>query len=133
MRIGSNEEYSQIQDDIVDWLPADPDRILIGYRRPDKRGISVNATTVNVHSGKLGVVQSGSHGIQDWHTDHRGVVRAGVARKRYSTETVLYARRKDGDPFEEVIRPEMPGGELVEIAFAGFGVRPEDHLRFRQS
>jgi dipeptidyl aminopeptidase/acylaminoacyl peptidase len=124
------QEYSQFQDDVVDWLPEDPDHILIGYSHPDKGGISVNATRVNVNSGTLSVAEKGVRGIRDWHTDHRGVVRAGVAYQRYSTKRVLHARKKDGDLFEEVIRPKGPGGELGKIGFAGLSERPEIILVF---
>jgi dipeptidyl aminopeptidase/acylaminoacyl peptidase len=118
------QEYSQVQDDIVDWLPGDADHILIGYRRPDKAGISVDAMRVNVNSGALSVAGRGSRGIRDWHADHRGVPRVAVAYKRFSNERILYARKRAGDRLEEMMRSAGIGGEDSDIAFAGFSNRP---------
>jgi dipeptidyl aminopeptidase/acylaminoacyl peptidase len=119
------QEYSQYQDDIIDWLPEDPDHIMIGYRRPDKGGISVEAMRVNVHNGSLSVAQRGSHGIREWKTDHRGVVRAGVAWKAFSTERILYARRSGDDRLDEIARSGGAADEQGRVAFAGFSNRSD--------
>jgi dipeptidyl aminopeptidase/acylaminoacyl peptidase len=115
------DEYVQMQDDVVSWLPEDPDHVLLNLQLRGDRGKGVRL--VNVSKGTFVSLVPAHEGISSWAADHRGDVRAGWGVEAESTDAVLSGRVGADDAFDEIARfdPfEEPG-----LAFAGFGERPE--------
>ncbi len=69
----------QIQDNVVDLLPDDPDHILMKYNPDDPSRPRVYR--VNVHTGRASLVQAGKKGVTNWLTDQAGRVRIGTGLK----------------------------------------------------
>jgi dipeptidyl aminopeptidase/acylaminoacyl peptidase len=65
------DQRTQFQDDVIDWLPDDPDHVLIAM--PDDSGTGVNR--LNVHTGRTSVHHRVREGVFEWKSDGRGVVR----------------------------------------------------------
>jgi hypothetical protein len=95
------QEYSQFQDQIIDWLRDDPDHVLINWWQPDQNGASVRR--VDVKTGRLTTVTSSIPFVRSWAADHRGQVRAGWGSRPSGTRYFLYARVSPDDDFEKVI------------------------------
>ncbi len=114
------QEYSQYQDDIISWLPRDPDHILMSWWRPGQSGKS--AYRVNIMTGALSNVARFRPFVTGWAADHRGHVRVGWGGKRTGTTRFLYARIGPEGRFEEILRwdPFEDGG----FGFAGFSEDP---------
>ena len=102
--------HALVEDDIVDWLPGDPDHVLIQY---GPGGASVRK--LNVRSGKLGVRQGPVHDIDSWWTDADGEVRAGTSESR---EDYSIWARLPGEHLKRVSRHspfEGEGPKLVGV------------------
>ncbi|MDH3747185.1 MAG: hypothetical protein OER97_03175 [Gammaproteobacteria bacterium] len=83
----------QIQDDVIDWLPDDPDHILISLDADhDDRN---EVRRVDVNSGQYDTVQVGLPGIQHHVADHNDEVRFGWGLRR--DNRVAWYKRSDGD------------------------------------
>jgi len=78
-RTGSNMRSgyppAQIQDDVVHWLPDEPNHILVSLDG-DHNGAD-EIRRVNISNGNFTIVQPDQRGIQSWLTDHDGVPRLG--------------------------------------------------------
>lgn len=93
---------AQLQHDIVDYLPADLDNILLSVDS-DRDG-SYELRRINIHTGKFTQLYKRFFGVQDWMTDRQGEVRftsgldsksaKGIARTK---KRVHYYRHADGD------------------------------------
>jgi len=116
-----HQEYSQFQDQIIDWLRDDPNHVLINWWEPGENGASVRS--VQVRTGRLAAVTSAIPFVRAWATDHRGQVRAGWGAPPSGTGYFLYARARPGDAFEKVIDFD-PFAEQGFV-FAGFSEDPE--------
>ncbi len=82
----------QIQDDIVDWLPDDPEHILVSVDADrDNRN---EVRRINVDKGHYKIVQKGLPGIQHWLADQNGKVRLGWGYQR--KDVVIWFRNSDG-------------------------------------
>ncbi len=110
------QEYSGSQDQIIDWLPNDPEHVLINWWQPNQNGASVRR--VNVKNGHLTTVTSSIPFVERWYTDHRGQVRAGWGSPPSRTGYFLYARASPEDGFEKVI--DFDPFEDPGFFFAGF-------------
>lgn len=113
-------EFSQVQDDIIDWLPDDPEHVLLSWWQPGDNGASVRQ--VDVESGTYRVVASSMPFVTGWAVDHRHQVRAGWGYRRAGTRYFLYARVGPDDDFEKVI--EFDPFEEAGFFFAGFSEDP---------
>ena len=114
------QEYSQFQDQIIDWLRDDPDHVLINWWQPDQNGSSVRR--VHVKSGRLTTVTSSIPFVVGWATDHRGQVRAGWGFPPKGTGYFLYARASPEGDFEKLI--DFDPFEEAGFVFAGFSEDP---------
>lgn len=83
----------QVQDNIVDWLPDDPDEILVSVDadRDDRNEVR----RINVDDGKFEIVRSGLPGIQDWLADQHGDVRLGWGYLR--DNVTVWFKTADGE------------------------------------
>jgi dipeptidyl aminopeptidase/acylaminoacyl peptidase len=114
------QEYSQFQDQVIDWLPDDPDHVLINYWAPDQPGAS--AAKVNVANGALHIVVQGRPWVRSWYADHRGEVRAGEGGRRAGTTWIVYGRANA----EERLEPLVDFDYYTQdgFTFAGFAPDP---------
>ena len=79
-RTGSRvaKEYyaeAQIQDDVISWLPDDPDHILVSLDEDFDARYEVRK--VNVHTGSYSIYRKSIDGIQNWIADQANEVRLG--------------------------------------------------------
>ncbi len=65
----------QIQDDVVAWLPEEPNYILVGLDEDFDGKDEVRK--VNVNTGDYSIVRGGIRGVQSWKADADNVVRLG--------------------------------------------------------
>jgi dipeptidyl aminopeptidase/acylaminoacyl peptidase len=124
------QEWSQTQDHIIDWLPDEPNFVLIGLWAPDQNGVSVRR--LNVIHGGLSTLVRARYGTTGWSADHRGAVRAGWGEPRSGSEEFVYARISEHHDWEEILRWDRfadSGG----FWFAGFSERPEEIYVYRYS
>ena len=110
------QEYSQSQDNVLSWLPDEPDHILLSLWLPGEKGAS--ARKVNVHNGALRMVAKARPGSLWWAADHRGRVRAGGGEASRRFEEFTVARAGDGD-FVEIQHVDEESER--SFTFAGFG------------
>ncbi len=113
-------EFSQFQDDIIDWLPDDPEHVLLSWWQPGDNGASVRQ--VNVESGTFRVAVRSMPFVTGWAVDHLHQVRAGWGYRPSGTRYFLYARISPEDDFEKVI--EVDPFEESGFFFAGFSEDP---------
>ena len=70
---------AQFQDQIMHWLPDDPDHVLVEL--DDNGDVFPGVFRLNVRTGKLRNVQLDREPITDWVADRRGVVRFGYGER----------------------------------------------------
>ena len=66
----------QVQDNVIDWIPDDPDHILVAVDEDFDNRHEVRK--VNVNSGDYRLFRRSIEGIQDWVVDRDGEVRLGT-------------------------------------------------------
>lgn len=75
-RAGNPSHVPQFHDDVIDWLPDDPDHILISL---DAEALGLPSVyKVNVNDGGTSRLIRGKKKIRDWITDRQHNVRIGV-------------------------------------------------------
>jgi dipeptidyl aminopeptidase/acylaminoacyl peptidase len=114
------QEFSQYQDQIIDWLPDDPKHVLINYWPPDKQGAS--AASVNVETGAMRVIVNSQPWVLNWFADHEGRVRAGEGGRRSGTSWIVYGRASTEDRFDKLVDADLFEGD--GFTFAGFDPDP---------
>ena len=97
------------QDDVISYLPRDPDHILVGIRLPGGR--YPGARRVKLSNGSLGTELSEIWGVYWWEADRNGDIRAigGTAKprggiKEGALSQFIMARVDADDEFEEIVR-----------------------------
>lgn len=116
----TNNRRSQFQDSVIDFLPDEPDHILVQVDVDTPQQPSV--FRLNVRTDRKRRVQSGWMGIRRWITDQQHIVRIGMTRD-YETGDVDYYERADEDAdlrklFSYNIIKDKP------ISVRGFGLNP---------
>ncbi|MEO1232755.1 MAG: S9 family peptidase [Myxococcota bacterium] len=116
------QEYMQFQDQIISFLPEDPDGLLLGLWVPGQKG--VGARRVDLGSGRLKTVASPRRGTLSWAVDHRDQVRVGLGEARWDSQNFIVARVGGSGGFKEILNwnpYEDEGG----FTFAGFDPDPK--------
>jgi len=91
--IGVDLAPPQIQDDVIDWLPNDPDHILISLDADhDDRN---EVRRVDVNSGDYDIVRIGLPGIQNHVADHNDEIRFGWGMRR--DDRIAWYKQSEGD------------------------------------
>ena len=104
---------AQIQDRVIDWLPGDPDHILLAVDSDlDTRS---EIRRINVNDGKYDEITSGSSGIQHWLVDRAGEPRFGYGFR--DKDQLFRLRQADGEWISGTF-DEWPYGDFFPIAFA---------------
>jgi dipeptidyl aminopeptidase/acylaminoacyl peptidase len=114
-RIPKEHLPAQIQDEVIDWLPDEPDHILVAIDA-DHDG-STEVRKVNVNDGDFDVVLDGFAGFRNWLTNSHGEVALGWWQTGVD-ELVLSRRLPDGS-WVETDRPPWLVAGFVPVAFTG--------------
>ena len=78
----------QIQDDVISWLPEDPDHILVSVDEDFDTRYEVRK--VNVNTGKYSIYRKSIDGIQDWVVDQNNEVRMGFGFRLGDERRVVF-------------------------------------------
>lgn len=114
----------QIQDDVVDFRPLDPDHIYLQYD-PDFQG-EPGVYRVNVVTGRTSRVQRGRGNIRDWISDPSGEIRVGEGVEN-NRRQVMMMKTSDGNwrDFDHRVQQEgvsfwpwgfVEGSDLLYVA-----------------
>ena len=111
------ERWQQFEDDIIHWLPRDPDAVVVDFKGRAKRFDLRTSRYTKVR----GSYMAERIAVQ-WLADHRGAVRAAYGTRGWGTRYLLFARRAEVEAFEKLAEFDM----LSEkgILFAGFSEDP---------
>lgn len=92
----AREKYgnAQIQDDVIDWLPDEPNHILVSLDE-DHDGTR-EVRRIDIRTGKYKIVQRWTEGIQHWVTDANHDVRMGWGRDAVNNFS-LVLKKDDGE------------------------------------
>ena len=107
----------QIQDDVVSFLPHDPDHILLQYSRenPTKPDVyEVDITESKRHKR----IQRGRPGVYDWMSDQRGEIRLGQGIRNEKTPYLMVRLPNERDWFDLSHRVSPGGAVFRPLAFA---------------
>jgi dipeptidyl aminopeptidase/acylaminoacyl peptidase len=105
-RFGSDMSgVRQFNNVVVDFLPDDPDHILMAFS--DEVANAPGVQKVNVTTGSYTLVRRGSSNIQHWVSDLRGEVRVGTGRTNIGDDYTLIIRAADSDDWDT--HKDFPG------------------------
>lgn len=94
-RYGDQSHTPQFQDEVIDWLPDDPEHILMAIDISSPNQPSV--FKVNVKTRKVERIERGKRGIRDWLTDQNGEIRIGSALNYDNGDRKIYHRSPDDE------------------------------------
>ncbi|WJG10135.1 prolyl oligopeptidase family serine peptidase [Aliiglaciecola sp. LCG003] len=109
--IGRREHISQFQDNVIDFLPDDPEHILIALDQDTVNLPSVYK--VNIYSGEKTRIERGKRQVRDWLTDQQGRLRIGY-----------FTNYKTGEKGSIISMPETPDSWDSLFEYDGFSEQP---------
>ncbi len=83
---------AQTQDNVIDWLPDDPQHVLVALDEDQDARWEVRR--IDVRSGDYDIVTDGTRGVQNWLTDRSHEVRVGYGYDR--SDYTIMVRPPDG-------------------------------------
>ena len=104
------------QDKVVDWLPDDPDHILVAMDADHNRRWEVRR--INVRNGRYKTIDPGPHGAQEYLTDDSGRLRFGHGY-RGDVRTAWF--RPSGGEWTNVSEAEWFDAGFVPLKFQATG------------
>jgi len=118
----SADVTAPIQDDVIDWLPNETDRVLVSIADRPVRDRGASVRKINVTNGEYTYVKGPVDGIATWRTDRAGEVRLGFGYSRKSEVNRWFTYR---NPATGQWR-NMPDSPLASdrYEFAGFDSDP---------
>jgi dipeptidyl aminopeptidase/acylaminoacyl peptidase len=117
---GSGQHFSQFQDNVVSFLPNDPEHILVAVdlevaNLPD-------VYKINVNNGKKSRITKGKLAIRDWMADRQGNLRLGESLNYKTGEASLRVRIGDDDKWHSLF--EYNALEEPGVNPLGFALDP---------
>lgn len=109
----------QFEDDVVAWLPDDPQHILVAISPPDERS-STGVYRVDVDIGDLDQVVRPQSSIREWYADPEGQVRMGFVAT--SNRLEVWGRTSPDAPFRELTH--STAGNPMEFSPLGISAKP---------
>jgi dipeptidyl aminopeptidase/acylaminoacyl peptidase len=110
------EEYTQFQDRIVDWLPDDPEHVLVQV--PGKNGSGVSQ--IDIYTGKTKKVDRNKQNIRSWMSDGRGKPRL---RMRFTDREIGSQYRVSGErEWHDLYKSKLENFD--DYSPIGFGANP---------
>lgn len=119
-RYQSDSSYvPQFQDDVIDYLPNDPDHILmaIDISRPFEKSVF----KVNLKEHRISRLIKGKKRIRDWITDRQGNPRIAISLNYDTGDRQIFLRDED-DNYEELYAYNVSEDKPVYVA--GFAADP---------
>lgn len=111
-RLGSGLDIrkwvSQFQDDVVSFLPDDPDHILLALDGKEMNYPDVYR--VNIHDAKRKRVLKTRSNVMDWRADKDGIVRLGVSQHK-SRQRLIY-RGSEEDSWKTIARYDVVDDDI---------------------
>ena len=111
---------SQYQDRVIDFLPNDPDHVLVEVDFDVPQEPSVYK--VNVYTARKSRIEKGKRNIRNWYTDQQHQVRIGRARNYDTGKITYYHRLTEDSDFSELL--SYTSFEDKPISVRGFGLDP---------
>ena len=109
----SHRGHDQLEHDVVDMLPGDPNHILVAH--DIMNGIDIEK--VDVDTGASNIVEYPKLDMGDWVTDRTGLARIGTTT--YRTTQITYARDAGGGDFQKIDATDANfGTPLYPISFS---------------
>ena len=127
-RVGSNAGGRQFNDDVIDWLPDDPEHILMGFSEDDRNATDVQK--VNVATGRYDTLDKGGLNIQKFYTDLSSNVRIGTGRRDLNGKWQMMVRGPDEKRFGDA--DDYPGLS-AESNIMGFTENPNELIIARRN
>jgi dipeptidyl aminopeptidase/acylaminoacyl peptidase len=117
------DEWAFHQDQIVDWLPDDPRRILMAIRKGEGEGVS----SIDIYRSRLKTIERPSHGV--WHWISNGLAELRVRRKVNDRYDEWQYRPEGERKWQRLHRRRI---ENIDDRYwpAGFGAGPNELLVF---
>lgn len=116
----TNSKYTanQFLANVIDWLPDDPQHLLVAVNEPESEWPSV--MQLDVDTGTLRRVTRAVEPLRHFITDRGGRVRIGCGRKQVQ---FVCKRRDDDGAWHDLVRTEMfgEGDDLHPVAMADDG------------
>lgn len=117
----TNSKYTanQFLADVIDWLPDDPDHVLVAVVEPDA-GDWPSVMELDVNTGAVRRLIRGVSPLRYFITDTAGRVRIGCGRKQAQ---FICKRREENGSWRELTKTEIfgAGDDLVPVAMAADG------------
>lgn len=111
-RTGGSGRYRQFNNVVIDFLPNDPDYILMAYGRENQFAIGAHKVNINTRGSRR--LKRGSTEIQYWVADRNGEVRLGQGRKERSGDWRITIRDADGETWRgDKDYPGLEGGTSI--------------------
>lgn len=95
-----DDHISQFQDNVIDFLPKDPEHILIAVDLDIQNMPSVYK--LNVNNGKKKRIEKGKRMIRDWMTDQQHRLRLGYVTEYKTGEKSILVRQDEDSDFERM-------------------------------
>jgi len=110
-------DFRQFNNTIINFLPNDPDHILMMFGK--EKAISLGVHKVNINTRRSKRMERGTEDIQHWITDLRGEVRVGAGRKDRTGDWRMKIRDAHSDKWRPV--KDYPGLEAGTPVFGFMG------------
>ncbi|NNC38457.1 MAG: S9 family peptidase [Acidimicrobiales bacterium] len=104
-RFNKQRTVRQFNDDVIDYLPDDPDHILMSFGLEDQ--LAPDVYKVNIKNLSQKKIKNGAPNIQNWITDLHGEVRVSKGQVDVSGEYHLAIRDANGDTWRSIA--DYPG------------------------
>jgi dipeptidyl aminopeptidase/acylaminoacyl peptidase len=118
IRAGTNDEHvSQFQDDVVSFLPDDPDHILIALDLDVPNLPSVYK--LNIYSRRKTRIEKGKMDVVDWMADRQGNLRLGKALNYTTGEASIRIKVGDDDTWQKMFEYNaLEESGIIPLGFA---------------
>jgi hypothetical protein len=121
---------AQLQDHVVDWLPKEPNHILLSVDGDHDGRFEVRR--IDIRDGSFKLIQNGVSGVQNWIADRQNELRFGYGYT--DTEAQFRLKQANGE-WITTAGTNWPLGEFVPLAFTenpavAFGRGPNDAGRY---
>lgn len=122
-RLARQNVLGQFQDDVADWLPDDPEHVLIEL--PDDNGSGL--ARLDIHAGRLKTIQRPRGNIREWLSDGHGNARV----RQYVSERLIRWEFRDeqANRWEPLFQQEMTDLDALYQPI-GFSADPERILLY---
>ncbi|TDF34770.1 S9 family peptidase [Alteromonadaceae bacterium M269] len=117
---GSSQNVSQFQDNVISYLPDDPDHILVALDLDVRHQPSVYKVNINTTRKKR--IEKGKLWIRDWLVDQQGKLRVGISLNYETGEASTRVRIGDNKKWHSIF--EYNAFNEPAITPLGFGLDP---------